>query len=244
MVYDGTAYYGFQRQVTAQPTIQAAVERALTAITHGHITCIGAGRTDAGVHASGQVIAWDMEWQHPTANLLRAMNSHLPPDIALQSIAIAAAGFHPRFDATSRTYLYRLYIAPARDPLRDRYAWHRYHALNVETMAAAARRLEGEHDFATFGQPTQGHNTVRRVMAATMQHVGDEIHFTITANAFLQRMVRSLVGTLVDLGRGKMKMHDFEEAFLATDRSRSGPSAPPHGLILTHVGYATGGEQK
>ncbi len=178
-----------------------------------------------------------MAWRHPTENLHRAINSHLPPDIALQTIGIATAKFHPRFDARSRTYLYRIYIAPARDPLRDRFAWHRYGTLNRAVMSLAAQMLLGEHDFATFGQPPQGTNTMRHVTTLTVDRMDDELHITTTANAFLQRMVRSIVGTLVDVGRGKMSLEEFEMAFRATDRARSGPSAPPHGLILTVVDY-------
>ncbi len=173
---------------------------------------------------------------------MRAVNSHLPSDIALQHVEEGRLGFHPRFDAKNRTYLYRLYIASARDPLRDRFAWHRYHALDVASMTEASQILVGEHDFATFGQPPQGNNTMRHVQQAYLQVSGDEIHFTITANAFLQRMVRSIVGTLIDVGRGKMSTQAFEEALLAADRSRSGPCVPPHGLTLTHVSYTTGGE--
>lgn len=237
LAYDGTAYNGFQRQADGIPTIQAAVEDALTAVARHPVGCIGAGRTDTGVHASGQVIMWDMEWQHPTQRLLQALNHHLPPDIAIQAIRLTSGTFHVRFDAISRTYLYRIYSAPARDPLRNRFAWHWLQPLAIEQMAMAAEVLIGEHDFATFGQPPQGTNTIRHVFAIAVYPSGDEIRVSITANAFLQRMVRGIVGTLVDVGRGKTSLEQFKEAFWAADRSQAGPSAPARGLTLTHVAY-------
>lgn len=239
MAYFGANYWGFQRQANNAPTIQSHVETAIGNVAQHPIICLAAGRTDTGVHASGQVIAWDMTWSHPTSALMRAINSHLPPDIALQAIVAVDEGFHPRYDAVSRTYLYRLYIAPARDPLRDHLMWHWQQALDTAIMRHALNMLIGTHDFATFGQPTQGDVTIRHMVTTALATVGDEIHITLTANGFLQRMVRSIVGTLVDVGRGKMGLADFETAFLAADRTRSGPSAPPHGLVLTHVTYRT-----
>lgn len=237
LTYDGTAYLGFQRQGGDAPTIQASVEDALSTVAGHPVGCIAAGRTDTGVHASGQVISWQMEWQHPLNSLLRATNLYLPGDIALQTLAITSEGFHPRFSALSRTYLYRIYIAPARDPLRQRYVWHYYRSLDIVAMAQAAQLLEGVHDFATFGQPPSGTTTIRHVIATNMQKVADEIHFTITANAFLQRMARSIVGALVDVGREKTTIKEFEEAFLAADRMRGASTAPPQGLVLTQVTY-------
>ena len=238
LTYDGTAYLGFQRQGGDAPTIQAAVESALASVAGHPVGCSAAGRTDTGVHASGQIISWQMGWQHPLDNLLRATNLQLPGDIALQAVALAEEGFHPRFSALRRTYLYRIYIAPTRDPLRQRYVWHYYRPLDATAMAQAAGLLEGVHDFATFGQPSSGTTTVRHVIATQVQAVADEIHFTITANAFLQRMVRSIVGALVDVGREKTTVKEFEEAFLAADRMRGGAStAPPQGLVLTEVTY-------
>lgn len=237
MAYDGTAYLGFQRQAKDRPTVQGAIEDALSQVAGRPIVCSSAGRTDTGVHASAQVVAWQMEWSHPTDSLLRAANIHLPPDIAFKAIRLSMPQFHPRFSALSRTYLYRIYIAPARDPLRHRYVWHHFQRLDLSAMSQAAALLEGVHDFATFGSPTQGTSTIRHVFTAEWRSVGDELHFSINANAFLQRMVRSLVGTLVDVGRGKMSIDEFRDAFLAADRQRSGSAAPPQGLSLTAVRY-------
>jgi tRNA pseudouridine38-40 synthase len=239
LAYDGTAYYGYQRQAGDTPTIQGMLEAALSKVTGQAITVIGAGRTDTGVHASGQVIAFNVPWRHHSADLLRALNANLPTDIALQDIAEAEAGFHPRFSARGRTYVYRLYQRRIRNPLWDRHAWQIRTPLDYPMMQRAAALLVGEHDFATFGQPPQGTNTVRRVTRSELVPAAepDTWHYTIAANAFLQRMVRSITGTLVEVGRGAMDIEAFEAAFAAADRSRSGPSAPPNGLTLVAVEY-------
>lgn len=237
LAYHGAAYYGFQRQVNSQPSVQSVVETTLSAITGQSTSVIGSGRTDSGVHASGQVIAFDSEWKHTARDLQNAANANLPPDVALTQIMPVAGDFHPRFDAKRRTYLYRLYLAPVRDPLRRDVVWHWRTPLDVQAMQSAASILIGKHDFATFGQPPQGENTVREVFEAQLAVIGDELHFTITANAFLQRMVRSIVGTLVEVGRSKLHLEAFVTAFQAAQRSYAGPSAPPQGLVLTRVVY-------
>lgn len=237
LAYDGTRYYGFQRQGDVLVSVQATLEEALTQITGEPVETIGAGRTDTGVHASGQVIAFDAVWNHTAEELLRAININLPRDIALQSLREVAEGFHPRYAALSRTYLYRLYISPTRDPLRERYTWHHILPLDWEAMQAALYHLHGEHDFATFGQPPKGNNTIRVMYGAHIATAGDEILITLTANAFLKRMVRSIIGTLVEVGRGNMNVAEFEAAFRSADRKQAGTSAPPHGLTLMHVVY-------
>lgn len=238
MVYDGTAYFGFQRQRDHMPTIQQIVENALLQISAIPIKIIGAGRTDTGVHATGQVIAFDIEWHHPVESLLKAINVNLPHDIALQTLQPVADNFHPRFDAQSRTYLYKIYIAPIRHPFRDRYMWHRWQPLALEAMQIALQQLLGEHDFAMFGQAPYGDNTVRNMYKAEMVSIGDEIHIQVEANAFLQHMVRAIVGTLVEIGRGKLSIAQFEAGFLKQDKTSAGALAPPHGLTLTQVTYA------
>ncbi len=236
LAYDGTAYRGFQRQAGQTPTIQGAVEAALARVTGQTITVIGAGRTDAGVHALGQVIAFDADWRHEAGALLRALNATLPTDIALQSIAVADAGFHPRFDARSRTYLYQFYSQRERQPLWDRYTWHVPVPLDGAAMRQAAAWLVGRHDFATFGQPPQGQNTVRQVFVSALEGEA-RFCYRITADAFLQRMVRSIVGTLVQVGRGALTPDEFVAVFQAADRAQAGPVAPPHGLTLYAVEY-------
>lgn len=240
LAYDGTAYAGFQRQAGDTLTIQGALETALRRVSGQAATVIGAGRTDAGVHASGQVVAFDVSWRHPPGDLLRALNATLPSDIALQAIAPAGEDFHPRFSARSRTYVYRLYNRRIRQPLWDRFTWRVEHRLDVGAMRQAAALLVGEHDFATFGQPPRGENTVRVVYASALALDAQDaglIQYEITANAFLKRMVRSIVGTLVEVGRGAMTFTEFEAAFRAANRSLAGPSAPPMGLTLVRVDY-------
>lgn len=237
LAYDGTRYMGFQRQANA-PSIQAAVEAAIAQVAPDVPHIWGAGRTDSGVHASGQVIAFDCEWRHPTDALWRAINVNLPRDIALQDLEIAEAGFHPRFDAVRRTYHYQFYIAPVRNPVWDRFRWHIPHALDVAAMQSAADLLIGIHDFATFGQPTQGDVTIRELFRAAIEQAAEnEYVFIIEGNAFLRSMVRSIMGTLVDVGRGKLALEAFAAAFHAADRSQAGATAPPHGLNLVQVRY-------
>ncbi|MBN1963717.1 MAG: tRNA pseudouridine(38-40) synthase TruA [Anaerolineae bacterium] len=238
LAYDGTAYYGFQRQAAGTPTIQGAVEAALERLTGQASTVYGAGRTDAGVHASGQVIAFDARWRHDPQALLRALNAHLPTDIALQRITIAAPDFHPRFAARSRSYEYRLYTRRVRQPLWARTHWQIPYPLDVRAMQQGAALLLGTRDFATFGQPPQGENTTRHVMESVVVPLAEDVLvYRVTANAFLQRMVRAIVGTLVEVGRGAMSLDQLQAARDAADRSLAGPSAPPHGLTLIAVRY-------
>lgn len=239
VAYDGTEYYGFQRQAGDTPTIQGAIEAALWTITGKHIKITGAGRTDSGVHAHHQVIAFDVTWRHDTEDLQRATNANLPRDIALQKLSVAYADFHPRFDAVSRIYQYRIYNSAVRHPFYERTAWHVAQPLDLAAMQAAARHLVGEHDFATFGRPTHpaSTNTVRAVHQSAWAYDRTELVFTIEANAFLQRMVRSIVGTLVKVGRGSLSPETFANHLAAADRARAGDTAPPQGLSLINVKY-------
>mgnify|MGYP005843751979 FL=1 len=245
VAYDGTPYYGFQRQAGDTPTVQGAIESALARITQQAITVLGAGRTDAGVHAVGQVIAFDAVWRHTPDDLWRALNANLPATIAVQSVEAAPGGFHPRYDARSRVYEYTLYTAPARQPLLDRYAWHAPAGgpLDLQAMQRAADCLIGVHDFAAFGQPAQGESTVREVMRSEFSVVpgapvrGQMIRYTIESNAFLYRMVRRIVGALVRVGRGDVSLAEFEAVFRAADGAWPNQTAPPHGLCLIEVTY-------
>jgi tRNA pseudouridine38-40 synthase len=234
--YDGTDYCGFQWQ-TDQPTVQGELERALAVVTQEEIRITAAGRTDAGVHSLGQVIAFHTAWRHPLADLERALNALLAEDVAVRELALAEQGFHPRFSARSREYRYTVFNQPLRSPLARRFAYHWPHPLDVEAMDRAARALVGTHDFATFGQPTQGESTVRQVMRAGWSREGSFVYFDIEANAFLQRMVRSIVGALLQVGGGKLSFQNFEEILHAAERSLAGPTAPPHGLCLMRVNY-------
>jgi len=240
VAYDGTDYGGFQRQVNA-PTVQATLESALAQITQAKVTVLAAGRTDAGVHAAGQTIAFDTAWRHSLNDLHRALNAVLPVDIVILKVEAAATDFHPRYDALSRLYRYSLYNAPVRWPLSRRYSLHIAAPLDIAMMRRAAKSLVGEHDFATFGRPPQGWSpgavTVRRVQMAKWSGTSPELTFDIAANAFLYRMVRSIVGTLLLVGQGRMSVEEFVAALEARDRDRAGPTARPHGLCLLEVKY-------
>jgi tRNA pseudouridine38-40 synthase len=249
VAYDGTDYNGFQRQMDV-PTVQETLETTLAQVTQESVAVHAAGRTDAGVHALGQVIAFDTSWRRGVEDLQRAMNAVLPPDVAVRELCVAASDFHPRYDARSRHYRYRIHNAPVRSPIARRYSLHVPYPLDTTLMQRVAESLVGEHDFATFGQAPQGEVTVRRVFSAVWgeerchwagfggtQNRGKLLTLDIEANAFLYRMVRSVVGTLLDVGQGRMRASAFGEAFAACDRSRAGRTAAPHGLCLVQVDY-------
>jgi tRNA pseudouridine38-40 synthase len=240
LAYDGTRYQGFQRQAGETPTIQLAVEQALAQVTQQVVGVIGAGRTDAGVHARGQVIAFDVAWPHPDADLLRALNAVLPDDIALQSLE-RAAGFHPRYDARSRVYSYTVLHVTARQPLRRHTAWQVWGDLDRAVLAETAHLLLGEHDFATFGNPPQGTNTVRCLYQSTWtvtpEVFGARLVYLVEGTAFLYHMVRRIVGMQLDVARGLSTLAEFEQAFRAADIALAGTVAPPQGLVLELVRY-------
>lgn len=241
LAYDGSAYWGFQRQAGDVPTIQAAVEAAVLKITGEHTTVIAAGRTDTGVHAIGQVIVFDIEdWRHDAAILTKALNTALPDDISLRGVC-EAPGFHPRFDALARRYRYSVLQADVRDPLLWKRVWWIEYPLDLPPMMAAASLLKGTHDFATFGHPPQGTNTVRTVAVSQWSsepaNAGTLYFYTVEANAFLQHQVRRMVGMLVDVGRGWLSVDEFETRFRSADLRQARRAAPPHGLILEAVRY-------
>lgn len=238
IAYDGWGYHGFQRQAAEhEPTIQGEIERALAQIGQAEAVVVGSGRTDAGVHAVGQVIAFDAEWRHGLADLQRALHATLPTDIAVLDLAEAAPDFHPRYDAVSREYVYTIYNAPVRHPLYRRYALHVVESLDVAAMNAAAATLAGEHDFAAFGLPTVGRATVRRMMRAECRAEPPFVRVELEANGFLYRMVRSIVGTLLAVGRGVMALGQFRAVLESRDRSRAEAPVPPEGLCLMRVNY-------
>jgi tRNA pseudouridine38-40 synthase len=202
LAYDGTHFLGSQRQASSR-TAQSELEKALRKIGWQAQTVYLAGRTDTGTHASGQVAAFDLEWTHGLQKLQDALNAHLPPDMAVRDVQLAADTFHPRFDASSRCYRYRLFCAAVRDPLRERYAWRVWPA--VTDLVALADIWHGKHDFAAFGSsPRSGGSTVRTVMSAGWRLQADEWTFEIRADAFLYRMVRRLVYAQVAVGQGRL----------------------------------------
>jgi tRNA pseudouridine38-40 synthase len=235
--YDGTDFHGFQRQAQGERTVQETLEAALWAVAGQAVTVMGAGRTDAGVHARGQVIGFDVDWRHGEAALGRAMNANLTGEVAVQEVERVERRFHPRFSAWRRTYQYTVCSQLCRSPLLRRTTWHRRRPLLMTALNAAGGLLLGEHDFATFGKPPTGENTVRRVFRAEWRRNGGLVVFSIEANAFLNRMVRSLVGTMCQVGAGEWSVERFAAAFAAADRAQAGPTAPPQGLCLLSVGY-------
>ena len=237
VAYDGTDYHGFQRQSPdREPSIQGTLEQALSAIGQAGAV-IGAGRTDAGVHASGQVIAFDVDWRHGLDDLQRALNAVLPLSIAVLELEQTTERFHPRYDAVSREYRYSVLNRRVRDPLALRYALHVPQPLDGAAMQQALIALEGEHDFAAFGQPTVGESTIRSVYRARLDAQADRITIDLQANGFLYRMVRRIVGTLLMVGRGELSPADFTAILEAADPASAGPAVAPGGLCLTKVNY-------
>ncbi len=240
LAYDGTAYQGFQRQASGISTIQAAVEQAIFNVSGQQVTVSGAGRTDSGVHASGQVIAFDLDWAHADDALMRAINVKLPIDIAVQIIC-QQPGFHPRYDAISRLYRYRVLIAAQRQPLLHRRVWHLWNALDGSLMEQAAGLFIGEKDFAALGRPTKGDVTIRRVLrsevAVQQNEFGMLWTYTVEANGFLQHMVRRMVAMLVQVGQQRMSIETFEHLLDRAQLIESMAIAPPQGLTLELVRY-------
>jgi len=255
VAYDGTDYHGFQLQLGV-PTIQGMLETALTAFLNVSVRVAGAGRTDTGVHASGQVIAVQVPWRHSVTELQRAWNAHLPPSIAVRQLQLAPEEFHPRFSAVARTYRYTIFqidrvgnhSVPRHSPLTDRFAFYETRALNLDALRQASVHLVGQHDFATFGQTAQGGNTVRSLYQAEWQLVetslpvlneypGKRFVFTVSANGFLRQMVRNLVGTLLEVGLGNWASEDVRLALIAKKRSHCASPVPAQGLVLESVEY-------
>jgi tRNA pseudouridine38-40 synthase len=183
------------------------------------------------------VIAFDIEWRHALEDLQRALNANLPADIAVLDLVEAAADFHPRFQARSRSYRYTIYNARLRHPLHRLYALHVPDELDAQAMRAATECLVGEHDFAAFGQPTVGESTVRVMQRATVTAHAPWITVDLEANGFLYRMARSIVGTLLEVGRGRMSREQFEQVLASRDRAQAATTAAAHGLCLTGVSY-------
>jgi tRNA pseudouridine38-40 synthase len=236
VAYDGTEYSGFQWQKNA-PTIQAELEKALERLTQRPTRIVAAGRTDAGVHARGQVIAFDPTWRHGLGDLQRGMNALLPDQIAVRDVGEAPPDFHPRFDAVRRRYQYAIHNAAVRNPLVHRYSLHVSRELAVAEMEEAARLLVGRRDFLAFGSPPQGNNSVREIFAARWRAAGEMLSFEIEADAFLYRMVRMIVGTLLRVGYGSMTVAEFGDVLETRDRNGAGPAVAARGLVLEAVLY-------
>ncbi len=236
LAYDGTEFAGFQRQARAR-TVQGEVEAALGQLGWAGRVILAAGRTDTGVHASGNVIAFDLEWRHPLEELQRAINGLLPADIAVKSAVEADPGFHPRFDALSRIYRYQVYCRPQRDPLRERYAWRVWPGADLDRLQQAAGILTGVHDFSAFGAPPRpGSSPVRVVMRSEWSQTAGELVYRVEANAFLYHMVRRMVFLQVQVAQGRLGIDELERGF-SEGAVRIPGLAPAHGLALDEVVY-------
>ncbi len=237
--YDGTSYHGWQLQKNL-PTVQGTLEQTLARILGITVRVHGAGRTDAGVHARGQVIHFDAEWSHPPEALQRGWNALLPRDVAVRDLCPAHDGFHARHSARCKTYKYYILNRTLRSPLHRLHAWHVPFPLDLTAMEEAAAVLKGVHDFAAFGSPTDGTpSTVREILHAGWESDPTEgmLIFTVCGTGFLRYMVRSLVGTLVLVGSGKINPVQFREILASRDRAGAGPTAPANGLCLESVEY-------
>jgi tRNA pseudouridine38-40 synthase len=245
LAYDGSGFVGSQRQAPARSrTVQGELEKALRKLGWQGRSVLLSGRTDTGVHATGQVAAADLDWSHTESDLVRALNAALPGDVAIWSAEVVDDTFHPRFDATSRCYRYRLFCQPLRDPLRERFAWRVQPAIGPELLAKAAQFLPGTHNFSAFGSPTTPKGTTVRTVKKAMwiQSAADEWQFEVQADAFLYRMVRRMVFVQVAVAQGRVPAEAIPHALAgqlpAGARSGLPPGlAPAHGLTLVEVTY-------
>ncbi len=246
LAYDGTDYIGWQRQASGT-SIQGLVEDALRELDGRDVSVAGAGRTDAGVHALGQVASFSLERTIEPVTVLRSLNAKLPPDIRVRTAEAVPPGFHARFDARAKTYRYRIWNGEVLNPFERRYVWHIVGPLDIEAMAAAARVLEGTHDFAAFqGTGSDAATTVRTITQSTLQSTIHDpqsamamVEFTITGDGFLRHMVRAIVGSLVEIGRGRQAASWLGEVLASRRRERAGQTAPPHGLALVAVDFGS-----
>ena len=252
--YDGTNYVGWQRQPVGV-SIQGLLEEALAPFDGGAVTVHGAGRTDAGVHALGQVASVATRATHDVATLQRALNAVLPVDVRVIAVEDAGPRFHARFDAVSKTYEYRVVNAPYVSAFVHRYVWHVPGSLDVDAMRAGAQALLGRHDFAAF-QSTGGDvlSTERTILELTLgpdPRAGSDpsrpwawgltpLTLRVTGDGFLRHMVRTIAGTLVDVGLGRWPASHVAEILAGCDRTRAGRAAPPSGLFLAAVAYPEG----
>jgi tRNA pseudouridine38-40 synthase len=236
--YDGTGYHGWQRQ-KHERTIQQEIEQALTEMTRSPVTINGSGRTDAGVHALGQVANFQIETELSPDIFLKGLNSILPPDIIIKDCQRVDAAFHARYDAKSKIYQYRIWNHNLPRAIGRQYAWHIRRKLDTTAMQSAAACLTGSHDFKAFeGTGSPRSHTVRQVTTVFFSETEDGlVIFTIEADGFLRFMVRNIVGTLVDVGLGKIAPEAFREILASKDRNQASATAPAHGLFLVEVRY-------
>ncbi|PWH19745.1 MAG: tRNA pseudouridine(38-40) synthase TruA [Anaerolineae bacterium] len=245
LAYDGSRFAGFQRQRRASqaPTVQGLLEEALRKLGWQGEKILYAGRTDRGVHAQGQVVAFDLEWKHAPQALQAALNAYLPNEVAVQAVKECLPTFHPRYQAIGRRYRYRLFCSETRQPLLERYAWRVWPVVEIEAMQNAAQLILGVHDFAAFGSPLSARgSTLRQVQSAAWRPwqedgVMSAWQFDIQANAFLYHMVRRLVAAMVAIGQGRLTLEQFQGALQGETSVLKAELAPPQGLTLMEVLY-------
>lgn len=232
VAYDGTAYHGWQIQNNGI-TIESELNRCLTQLLQEPIQVIGASRTDAGVHALGNIAVFDTVARMPAEKISYALNQRLPEDIRIQDSREVPPDWHPRHVASRKTYEYRIYRGTFTMPVRRLYTYFTYHTLDVAAMDRAARYLEGEHDFKSFCQSgAQTDSTVRRIYSIELEEQGPELVLRICGGGFLYNMVRIIAGTLMEVGQGRRRPEDMEAILAACDRRSAGPTAPAQGLTL------------
>jgi tRNA pseudouridine38-40 synthase len=238
--YDGTDFHGWQVQPNL-PTIQGTLETILAGMEGEPVPVAGSGRTDAGVHALAQVAAFSIRNPIPVSNLRRAMNRLLPPDIRVTRVDEVQESFHPRFDAKAKTYEYRIYRDEIVPPFERRYVYHHPYPLRVAEMIAAARLLEGEHDFTSFAasdeRDAEGASKVRRVFSSTLEELPDRLIYRVRGSGFLKHMVRNIIGVLLEVGKGNFGEVEVLQRLDPESRIAPGPTAPARGLFLVNVDY-------
>lgn len=237
IAYDGSGYSGWQIQADDR-TVQEVMENALTMILGHPVRVTAAGRTDAGVHALGQVINFTTGSSIPLQGLLRGLNAVLPGDVAVLSTVEVPLSFHARTMARSKTYVYVMDLSPVRNPFLHRYALHVGVQLDTDAMLQAAHVLKGEHDFASFqAAGSEVKTTVRVITTAEVVRKGDRVYIWMQGSGFLRHMVRNIAGTLLQIGLGRLDPPDMQRIMDLNDRSHAGPTAPPQGLYLVRVDY-------
>ena len=239
IAYNGAAYHGWQRQAKGIDTVQLQIERAAVSVVRHPVSVHGAGRTDAGVHAEGQVANFHTtNLAVPLKGLRRAMNSRLPRDIAVISAAEVPHHFQASQSAVGKTYRYRIHVSPMRPVMLNRQVYHYWRPLDVGAMQAAGRRLIGTHDFVGFATSADDReNTVRTIFRCDAAAVGPEVHITVQGNGFLYNMVRIIAGTLIEVGRGRWSDDRIDLVLASGKRGDAGPTAPPDGLTMVCVHY-------
>ena len=238
LAYDGTDFHGWQVQPN-QATIQGALQDVLTEIEGNTVEIHGSGRTDAGVHALGQVASFHLKNTIPTENLRRAMNRLLPDAIRVLEAEEVDTNFHPRRRAVSKTYEYRILRGEVCPPFSSRYVYHHPYPLNEPAMAKAANAFAGTHDFRSLAAAggEEKESTVRTIFLSELEKDGDLLTYRVRGNGFLYRMVRNIVGTLVEVGRGNKAAADIDRILAAKQRSEAGPTVPARGLFLVEVQF-------